>query len=165
MKVHHTPSHWILVAVVLLALLFVLREAHGQSVGAAAMFEGRPALAGAQGGLGAQAGPPQGGLGVQGPESAERSVHLRRPSGLPDANMPQGQAATSTDVANATEADPASKADAAKSRDHVTVKPHDSGIARDQRSAVSKSKRAVKRTLKRARTGTAEIDSSASPAR
>ena len=141
MKVHHTPSHWVLVAVVLLALLFVLREAHGQSVGAAAMFEGRPALAGAQGGL-----------GVQGPESAERSVHLRRPSGLPEANMPQGQPAASTDVA---------AAGTAKSRDRTTVKPHDSGIAKDQRSAVSKSKRAAKRTLKRARTGTAEIDTNA----
>lgn len=163
MKVHHTPSHWILVAIVLLALLFVLREAHGQSVGAGAMFEGRPALAGAQGGLGAQAGPPQGGLGVQGPESAERSVHLRRPSGLPDANLPQGQPAAPADVAAAGNAD--TNADAAKSRDRTTVKPHDSGIAKDQRSAVSKSKRAAKRTLKRARTGTAEIDGSASAGR
>ena len=82
MKIHHRPSHWVAVALVLAALLLALNEAHGQSAGAGAVFEGRPAMAGAQGGLGAQAGPPQGGVGVQGPEAAQRNLHLRRPSGL-----------------------------------------------------------------------------------
>ena len=82
MKIHHRPSHWVAVALVLVALLFALDEAHGQSGGAAAVFEGRPALAGAQAGLGAQAGPPQGGVGVQGQDAAQRNLHLRRPSGL-----------------------------------------------------------------------------------
>lgn len=82
MKIHHRPSHWLLVALVLAALLLTLTEVHGQSTGAAAVFEGRPALAGAQAGLGAQAGPPQGGIGVQGSEAAQRQLRLRRPSGL-----------------------------------------------------------------------------------
>lgn len=82
MKIHHRPSHWVAVALVLAALLLALNEAHGQSAGAAAVFEGRPSMAGAQAGLGAQAGPPQGGVGVQGPEAAQRNLRLRRPSGL-----------------------------------------------------------------------------------
>jgi predicted carbohydrate-binding protein with CBM5 and CBM33 domain len=145
MRMHHTPSHWVVVALVLLALLLTLREAHGQtqSPGAAAVFEGRPAVAGAQAGLGAQAGPPQGGIGVQGAEAAERGVHVRRPSGAAD--MPQGQPAAATDVAAAA---PAGQ----------LVKPKDTGVAREQRSAVRKAKRAAKRTVRRARTGTAEID-------
>jgi hypothetical protein len=67
--IHH-PTHWI--AVGLAALLAVLAfEAAGQtmSMGSGAMFEGRPSMAGAQAGLGAQAGPPQGGIGVQGTEA------------------------------------------------------------------------------------------------
>ncbi len=79
MKIRHRPSHWVAVALVLAALMLALNEAHGQSAGAAAVFEGRPAMAGAQAGLGAQAGPPQGGVGVQGPEAAQRSLQLRRP--------------------------------------------------------------------------------------
>ena len=70
--IHH-PTHWIGVALVTALALWAL-EAAGQSTGASAMFEGRPAMAGAQGGLGAQAGPPTGGIGVQGTEAAERSL-------------------------------------------------------------------------------------------
>jgi hypothetical protein len=57
--------------------MLALNEAHGQ--GAGAVFEGRPAMAGAQAGLGAQAGPSQGGVGVQGSEAAQRNLHVRRP--------------------------------------------------------------------------------------
>lgn len=81
MKIHHRPSHWVAVALVLAAFMLALNEAHGQSAGAAAVFEGRPAMAGAQAGLGAQASPPQGGVGVQGPQAAQRKLHLRRPGG------------------------------------------------------------------------------------
>ena len=67
----HRPSHWILLFLVALAALFTLREVHGQtstlpSTDARTQFEGMPSMAGAQAGIGAQAGPPQGGLGVQG---------------------------------------------------------------------------------------------------
>lgn len=70
MKTPHRPHHWIAVALVLAASLLTLSEVHGQSTGSAAPFEGRPALAGAQAGLGAQAGPAQGGIGVQGTVAA-----------------------------------------------------------------------------------------------
>jgi hypothetical protein len=82
---HRSPSHWFAVALVLGLGLFTLNHAHGQSTGAAAAFEGRPAMAGAQGGLGAQAGMPQGGIGVQGNEAAQRQLNLRKPSGLDSA--------------------------------------------------------------------------------
>ncbi|WBY00037.1 hypothetical protein PE066_11130 [Ramlibacter tataouinensis] len=75
MKMHHTPWHWAAVAAVLAVALLTLSDAHGQKAGSAAGFEGRPAMAGAQGGLGAMSGPPQGGLGVQSTED----LRLPRP--------------------------------------------------------------------------------------
>jgi hypothetical protein len=146
MRMHHTPSHWILLLLVLVALLFTLSEAHGQGSGAAAVFQGRPALAGAQGGLGAQAGPPQGGIGVQGPQAAERTMHLR-PPGQNDTTP--AAVAAADDVA------------VARAADHKIV-PRDTGVARDQRSVTRKVRRATKRTLRHARTGTPPIDSTAS---
>ena len=47
MKIHHSRSHWVMVALVLAAFLLTLSEAHGQSPGV-----------------------PQGGIGVQGSEAA-----------------------------------------------------------------------------------------------
>ncbi|HEX2544110.1 MAG TPA: hypothetical protein VHL79_04495 [Ramlibacter sp.] len=78
----HSPTHWIGVAAVLGLGLLAL-EAWGQqatnnmSPNAQAVFQGRPAMAGAQAGLGAMAGPPQGGIGLQGSDGAGRN--LRRP--------------------------------------------------------------------------------------
>jgi hypothetical protein len=97
--IRHHPTHWIAVAVVLVVALLTLREAHGQSTNAAAVFEGRPALAGAQAGLGAQAGPPQGGIGLQGSDGAE--LNLRPPRAVREArqdNMPQGEPAGAAEV-------------------------------------------------------------------
>jgi hypothetical protein len=138
MKMHRSPQHWIWVALVVAAFLFTVSLAHGQNTGAAAVFQGRPSMAGAQAGLGAQAGPPQGGLGVQGSEAAERS--LRKPAGVaPD--MPQGAPAAST---------PAAEKD--------VVRKKDPGIAKDEHSAVKKTKRAAKRVVQRSRHGVSEID-------
>ena len=78
----HHPTHWLGVALVL-ALGFMAFEAFGQqatnnlSPNASAVFQGRPAMSGAQAGLGAMAGPPQGGIGLQGSDGAGRN--LRRP--------------------------------------------------------------------------------------
>lgn len=152
MKMPHTPYHWMLVALVLIALLLTLSEVHGQG-SAAAVFEGRPALAGAQAGQGAQAGPPQGGIGVQGNEAAERGVRLRKPSGLDD--MPQGKRDDS--VAGATSADMSSRKEVASPRNK-------SLLTKDQRSGANKAKRAAKRTISRARNGVGENDSSTAPA-
>jgi hypothetical protein len=90
--VHH-PSHWIGVAVVA-GLALLAFEAMGQqtlneiniSTNASAVFQGRPAMAGAQAGLGAMAGPPQGGIGLQGSEGAGMS--LRAPQVIRDQMNP-----------------------------------------------------------------------------
>ncbi|HVE54226.1 MAG TPA: hypothetical protein VNB23_12665 [Ramlibacter sp.] len=81
MKRHfHHPTHWIGVAAIA-ALGLLAFEAAGQNVrpntNAQAVFEGRPAMAGAQAGLGAMAGPAQGGIGLQGSDGA--GLNLRRP--------------------------------------------------------------------------------------
>jgi len=149
MKMHHTPYHWILVGLIVVAFLLTLSQAYGQSTGAAAVFEGRPSMAGAQGGQGAQAGPPQGGIGVQGSQSAERSLRLRKPSGLEDT---QGTRDDNLNVV-VTGNDVASRQEVVPGRDH--------GLAKDQRSTVKTTKRAAKRTISRARHGVAEIDSAA----
>lgn len=78
----HHRTHWIAVAVALAFGLLAL-EAAGQqatnnmSPNAQAVFQGRPALAGAQAGLGAQSGPAQGGIGLQGSDGA--GLNLRAP--------------------------------------------------------------------------------------
>lgn len=76
MKIQHQPWHWAAVAAVLAVALLTLHDAHGQ--GARATFEGRPAMAGAQSGLGAMSGPPQGGIGVQSVGETGGGLTLRR---------------------------------------------------------------------------------------
>jgi hypothetical protein len=137
MRIRHTRYHWIAVALVLIALMLALNEAHGQGTGAAAVFEGRPAMAGAQGGLGAQAGPPQGGIGVQGSDLSPPRDAIK-PQRSPEVAPPRD----STKPGSAKE----------------VTKPRDTSLASDERSAVKKSKRAAKRTVKRSRTGVGEID-------
>jgi hypothetical protein len=84
----HHPTHWIAVALAS-ALALLAFEAAGQSTNAKAVFEGRPTLAGAQAGLGAQAGPPQGGIGLEGSEAT--AFNLRRPRIMDEPrDMPQG---------------------------------------------------------------------------
>ena len=79
---HHHPTHWLGIALVV-GLALVAFEASGQppnhelTPNAAAIFQGRPLMAGAQAGLGAQAGPPQGGIGLQGSDGA--AINVRRP--------------------------------------------------------------------------------------
>jgi hypothetical protein len=150
MKIHHRPSHWVVVALALAAFLLTLTEAHGQSTGAAGVFEGRPAIAGAQGGLGAQAGVPQGGIGVQGSEVAERSVQLRKPSGLDEIQQARREGTADAPVA-AADTDVTVRKEVAPQRDK--------SLAKDQRSA-KKAVRGVKRSISRARHGTSPVDSS-----
>ena len=152
MKIQHSPYHWVAVAVALAALLLTLGEAHGQS-GASAIFEGRPAMAGAQGGLGAQAGVAQGGIGVQGNAVAERTMRLGKPTGLDD--IRQARRDEVPDVIAASNSDVTLRKDVAPAPDK--------SVAKDQRSA-KKVTRAVKRSISRARHGVSEVDTSAAGA-
>lgn len=146
---HRSWIHWLAVALVLALGLFTFNHARGQSAGAAAAFEGRPALAGAQGGLGAQSGMAQGGIGVQGNEAAQRQLKLRKPTGLDSVALP-----------GAVQSDGAVGA-----RSDVTLVPRKDSVARDTRSPVQKARKAVKRTLQRSRTGVGVIDANGSPAK
>jgi hypothetical protein len=79
MPYRHHPTHWLGIALAA-GLALLAFEASGQtqsSTNANAIYQGRPYMGGAQAGLGAQAGPPQGGIGLQGSDGAGRS--LRRP--------------------------------------------------------------------------------------
>ena len=145
----HSPFHWLGVALVAVVALFTFGHARGQGANASAAFEGRPSLAGAQGGLGAQAGMPQGGLGVQGNEAAQKQLNLRKPSGVD--TMP---------------ATPAAEAPMApvSTRSDVTLVPKKDGVARDVRSPARTLKKAAKRTVERSRTGVGGIDASSSVA-
>ncbi|MBI2769077.1 MAG: hypothetical protein HYX47_05620 [Burkholderiales bacterium] len=145
MKLHsHTPAHLMTVALVTAAALLTISDVYGQSSGAAAVFEGRPSMAGAQGGLGAQAGMAQGGIGVQGADGAQRALTLRKPTGLDTAaNMPQG---APVDIV-------------AKSNTDMTLAPEK--VARDETSAVKKTRRGVKNTLSNKRHGVVPIDAQA----
>lgn len=150
MKMHHTRFYWIMVTLVLIAFLLMVTEAHGQSAGAAAVFEGRPALAGAQGGQGAQAGVPQGGIGVQGNDAAERGLRLRKPSLLDEVR--RDVRSEGIEVAAApTEAELAARKEVEPARDR--------SLAKDERSSAKKGKRAAKRSISRSRHGVSEIDS------
>jgi hypothetical protein len=150
---HRSPTHWLAVAIVLGLGLFTINHARGQTGNAAAVFEGRPALAGAQGGLGAQAGLPQGGIGVQGNQAAQRQLNLRKPSGLDTAPALPEAASTSpsTSTVGAAGASVGARSD-------VTLVPRGDDIARDTRSPAQRAKKAAKRTLQRSRTGVGEID-------
>jgi hypothetical protein len=72
MNHYHHPSHWIAVALVA-GLALLAFEAAGQT-NAQSNYQGRPAMAGAQAGTGAMAGPPLGGIGLQGTEGAQLNV-------------------------------------------------------------------------------------------
>lgn len=93
--IHH-PTHWIAVAAIS-ALALLAFEAAGQTTSSSAVFEGRPSLAGAQGGLGAQAGMPQGGIGVQGSEAAQ--MNLRKPRIIEESTQMGPRATTAETVA------------------------------------------------------------------
>jgi hypothetical protein len=140
---HRSPFPWLVGAVVAIVALFTFGHARGQTGNAAASFEGRPAMAGAQGGLGAQAGMPQGGIGVQGNQAAQRQLNLRKPSGLDSAPATAGAVPATASVA---------------ARSDVTLVPKKDEVGKDVRSPARKVKKAARRTLERSRTGVGGID-------
>ena len=177
MKNFHSRWHWIAVAAAVGFALLTLSNAYGQRADAGAMFQGRPAMAGAQAGTGPMAGPPQGGIGVQGTENAGRTIG--RPPGLDD--MAQGTVTSTADalavnraVRNDRDIVPRDRGDDVVRRDrddgvvqrdrddgviprdrdgNVLRRDRDSGVAKEQRSAAKKTKRAARRVADQARHG------------
>ncbi|HSW16273.1 MAG TPA: hypothetical protein VLJ86_03540 [Ramlibacter sp.] len=137
MRAHLTKHHaWLAAAVAAVALL-TLSDAHGQGAGSQAQFEGRPAMAGAQAGTGAMAGPPQGGLG---PQSVGDLPRRGDASDLPNRVRPHGDREPPHDAA-------------------PPQRDRDPGVAKSQRSLRDKLLRSSKRTRDAARHGVSPIDS------
>ena len=131
--VPHRPSHWILLVLVVLAAIFTLREVHGQtSTNARSQFEGMPAMAGAQ------AGPAQGGIGLQGSDGAALGMRLRPPAGL---RQPDSSVVAANDV-------PDTLLPSAPRLPQRSV-GRDTGVARDVGSSPAVAKRSVRHVVKR----------------
>jgi hypothetical protein len=136
MNSYHSPHHWIPVAIVLAIALLTLTEALGQRTDSSAVFQGRPAMAGANGGTGAMAGPPQGGIGVQGPN--ESQIAVRRPA--------------------ATASDAVAENRAVRNDKDIVPRDRDKGVAKDRRSVAQRAKDAVRRIVQRSRHGVSDGD-------
>lgn len=143
--------HWIGVAAVAAALGLGFSETHGQGIAANTAAEGRPAMAGAQGGLGAQPGLQQGGLGARGVDGQQQlEISLKR-RGVE--REPPLASVTEMRVVQA-EADKRSPEDI----NPVPKKPKE---VKPERSASSKATRAAKRSMERARHGVSGVDAAA----
>ena len=146
-------SHWIAAATVLPVTLFMFGHVHGQGTGSEQVFQGRPAMAGAQGGTGAMAGPPQGGVGPQSVDQAGGGLVLRAPGkNSTDAPVPR-------DPGVGTPGDTGGlKPKRDRDLDGGVVK-RDRDATGTGNSTTSKAKRGVKRSLERARRGVSGVDS------
>ena len=162
MKLHHQPWHWAAVGAVLAIALFTLSEARGQSVGAAATFEGRPAMAGAQAGTGAMAGPPQGGIATQGHDEPGAGLGARRNAREVEVAgpvIPRDPSVVPRDpgVDRVTNGELKPRRD--RDSGNVIKRDRDEGGASGSARATNKAKRATKRSVERARRGVSGVDS------
>lgn len=168
MHSQRTLSQWIAAGAVVPVVLFTFGHVHGQSqpqgnTGAEAVFQGRPAMSGAQGGTGAMAGPPQGGVAPQSPAQPGGGLVLQAPAAIRDRDQSvprqadqsvprQGEQSVPRDPGVDT---PNNKGDVAPRRDR------DSGdvIKRDRENTGStestgkKVKKSAKRTYERSKHG------------
>ena len=147
-----TVSSWIAVAAVLPITLCMVGHVRGQvSTGSEAVFQGRPAMAGAQGGTGAMSGLPQGGVAPQSVDQPGGGVQLRKPSGL---EQPQGDQAVPRDPGVGTPGSGELKPK--RDRDPGEVVKRDRDATGD--STAKKAKRGLKRSYERARHGVPGVD-------
>lgn len=154
MRVHIHPSwHWALIVAVLAAALFTIREAHGQTTGPAAVFEGRPAMGGAQAGQGPMAGPPQGGIAPQSRDDPRSGLEIWKPRRDNDRDLRNKDSGISAPGGGG-ELKPQQDRDAGD----VVKRPKDRSGIEQQNGTQRTLKRATKRTIERARRGVSGID-------
>ncbi|MGZ5847707.1 MAG: hypothetical protein ACXWJJ_09555 [Ramlibacter sp.] len=149
-----TLSQWIAVAAVLPVTLFTFGHVHGQATGSEAVFQGRPAIGGAQGGTGAMAGPAQGGVAPQSVDQSGGGIVLRRPGGATgtDTMVPRDPGVTPPEK-GAVDLKPQRDRDSGE----VIKRERDSSATGDKTS--SKVKRAARRSYDRVRHGVSGVDS------
>jgi hypothetical protein len=145
MRMPHTPWHWFTVAAVLGLALFTLGEAHGQSTGSNATFEGRPTM-------------PARSPAWAPSRDRRRAASARRPWTTRAAawccRSPRAWTSPRRRGAARSRRRPPSNGELAPQRDRdsgVVRKERDSGGVADQGRVTSKAKRATKRTLERKR--------------
>lgn len=152
-RMQPTAWFWIVAAAIAAVALFTVGNVYGQSTGAKAVYEGRPAMAGAQAGTGAMAGPPQGGLAPQGVEEPGGGVPMPR----------RGPGGDGPSVPRDPGLDQPSEGGVQPQRDRdsgdVVKRERDQGALGDEQRATKKAKRAGKRSVERARRGVSGIDS------
>jgi len=151
-----TVSNWIAAAAVLPITLCMVGHVHGQGTGSEAVFQGRPAMAGAQGGTGAMAGPPQGGVGPQSVDQQGGGVQLRKPSGLDQATG--GEQSVPRDPGVAAPDNSGTGLKPKRDRDAGEVVKKDRDAAGTGESTTHKAKRGLKRSYERARHGVSGVD-------
>ena len=151
-----TVSNWIAAAAVLPITLCMVGHVHGQGTGSEAVFQGRPAMAGAQGGTGAMAGPPQGGVAPQSVDQQGGGVQLRKPSGL---DQPAGgEPSVPRDPGVATPDNSGTGLKPKRDRDAGEVVKKDRDAAGTGESTTHKAKRGLKRSYERSRHGVSVVD-------
>lgn len=117
--------------------------------GAAAAAQGRPAMAGAQGGLGAQPGLQQGGLGNKAANDVGQvDIPLKRPGTQPTEKA-VGPREDRIAVRNGSDI---------RLPDDGQVAPKRTEEVRPTQSTTAKAARATKRSVERARTGVSPVD-------
>lgn len=155
MSLQQKMSNWIAVAAVVPITLCMVGHVYGQSTGSEAVFQGRPAMAGAQGGTGAMAGLPQGGVAPQSVDQPGGGVQLRKPSGLD--NPTGGEQSVPRDPGVGTP-DNTGGLVPKRDRDSGEMVKKDRDAAGTGDTTTKKAKRGLKRSYERARHGVSGID-------
>lgn len=159
-RMNPTAWFWVIAAAVVAVALFTVSNVHGQSAGSAASFEGRPVVGGAQSGLGAMSGPPQGGLSAQSTEDPGGGIGPRRPRDLdlPGPLIPREPGVVPRDP-GVDRAVPGGELKPQRDRDDVIKRDRDDHGLQQQGKSTGKAKRAGKRSVERARRGVSGVDS------
>lgn len=159
-RMQPTAWFWVVLAAVLAVALFTVGNAYGQGAGTSAVFEGRPAMGGAQGGTGPMAGPPQGGLGPQSPQDPGAGLAVSRdgPAMQRGPDIPRDAGPIPRDP-GMDRAVPGGELRPQRDRDDVIKRDRDQHGLQDQGKSTGKAKRAGKRSVERARRGVSGVDS------
>ena len=161
-RMQPTAWFWIVAAAIVAVALFTVGNVHGQTSGSSANFEGRPAMAGAQGGTGAMAGPPQGGLSPQSPSDPGGGINARRDTdtsaGANAPSVPRDPGPIPRDP-GVDRSVGGGEVRPQRDRDDVIKRDRDDHGLQQQNKSTGKAKRATRRSVERARRGVSGVDS------
>jgi len=157
-----TLSQWIAAATVVPVTLCMFGHVYGQGTGSEQVFQGRPAMAGAQAGTGAMAGPPQGGVSPQSVDQAGGGLVLRAPGKNSGTDTPLPRDPGVGSPGNGGMGAPGNTGELKPQRDRdpgTDVIKRDRDATGTSNSTTSRAKRGAKRSIERARRGVSGVDS------